>query len=243
MKIRQLPVLKRVIPSARKRFAALTWPGDYKIVRRHDALFLVNFRNFVDRELAFYGDFEREQIDLLLSNIRSRGCDLFVDIGANIGLYSVIVAQAGTAVVAFEPDPRNAAQLRANIFINRLVDRITVNEVAVSETSGTVNFRLFSDTSTGQSRVSTQRNYAVRSVSLDDFMAMNGQRLFLKIDIEGHELSAVAGMQRVLVTNQCFLQIESLSPNDEKLLQLMSANGYRRLRTIGYDHFFAKVGA
>ena len=237
MKLRQFPLLKRLIPSARKRFAALTWPGDFKIVRRHDALFLVNFRNYVDRELAFYGGFEREQIALLLGNMRTRGCDLFIDVGANIGFYSVIAARAGTEVIAFEPDPRNLAQLRANIFLNRLNDRVSVQELAVSEASGTVGFQFFSDTSTGQSHVSATADNTVKSVALDVFLAVKGRRLFLKIDIEGHELSAIAGMKRLLAENECFLQIESLAPNDERLRGVLSASGYRCLRSIGYDHF------
>lgn len=229
------------MPSVRKRLAALTWPGGFRVVQRHRSLFLVNFRNFVDREIAFYGDFEREQIDVLTSAIIERGADLFIDIGANIGLYSVIVARGGLDVMAFEPDTRNVAQLRANIFLNQIADRVTVHELAVSDRSGPVMFQPFPNSSTGQSHVSEAGTQEVKAVSLDDFLAIRDRRLFFKIDIEGHELAAVRGMRRLLETNRCFLQIESLAPNDARLHAMMRGSGYRLLRSIGYDHFYDRA--
>src|SRR6185312_5208358 len=92
MRFRDIPLLKRVIPSARKRIAAITWPGGFKIVRRHGVLLLLNYRNYVDRELLFYGRYEREQIDVLTAAMLHHGCDIFLDVGANIGLYSLITA-------------------------------------------------------------------------------------------------------------------------------------------------------
>src|SRR5690242_8054034 len=124
MRFRDIPLLKRLIPSVRKRIAAITWPGGFKIVRRHDVLLLLNYRNYVDRELLFYGRYERDQIDMLTSAMLRHGCDIFLDIGANIGLYSLIAATRRLAgeVIAFEPDARSLGALQANLLINGIAN-------------------------------------------------------------------------------------------------------------------------
>ena len=97
--------------------AALTWAGDFRVVRSNGAAFLVNFRNYVDRQIAFHGDYEAAQHDYFLGEMDRRRCDVFIDVGANIGLYSVLVARRPQPprIVAFEPDPRNYDQFRANL--------------------------------------------------------------------------------------------------------------------------------
>lgn len=81
----RVPILKRLYPSLKKRLARVFWRDGYSVVRSNSALFLVNYRNFVDRQIAFYDDYEAEQVEFLMNAMRERGCDLFLDIGANIG--------------------------------------------------------------------------------------------------------------------------------------------------------------
>src|SRR5437667_10987689 len=128
---RRIPVLKRLIPSIRKWVARMTWTDGFGVVRSRAARFLVNYRNYVDRQIAFYDDYESEQIAYLLEAIRHYGCTTFVDIGANIGFYSVHVAgeTSVSRLSAFEPDPRNVDQLRANLFLNGLSTRVEADRL------------------------------------------------------------------------------------------------------------------
>lgn len=240
MSLRDLPVLKRLIPSARKRIAALTWPGGFKVVRRHDVLLLLNYRNYVDRELLFYGKYEREQIAVLTSAMARHGCDLFLDVGANIGLYSLVVATRRLAqrVIAFEPDARSRAPLQTNLSINGVDSVVDVRAVALSDHDGTVRFRPDPGTSTCRSSVSTDGTLSIPCTRLDTMLPMAGERLFFKIDIEGHELAALAGMREVLERNRCFLQIESFAANAPALEQHMRELGYKRTHRIGDDHYY-----
>ena len=57
----RIPLLKRAIPSIKKRIAKATWQSGYAIRESNGALFLLNYRNFVDKQIAFYDDFEAEQ--------------------------------------------------------------------------------------------------------------------------------------------------------------------------------------
>jgi FkbM family methyltransferase len=237
-----VPILKRLYPSIRKRLAQIFWRGDYTIVSSGGALFLVNYRNFVDRQIAFYDDFEAEQIAYLMKAMGERGCDLFLDIGANIGLYSVRVGRAKLAqrLVAFEPDPRNVHQLGANLLINGLTGRVEVIAKAVSNRSGLVPFQFYADSSTGQSRV--DENSAVDSVGAiraDDYIQLRDGIIFAKIDVEGHELAVIEGMAETFCANRIFLQIESFPEQFEKLSKMLAAQAFHELHHIGDDHYFA----
>lgn len=73
--------------------------------------------------------------------------DLFGDIGANAGSYTVLAAAvAGARVVAVEPVPEAAERLRANLELNGVADRVAVHGVAITDAPGKVRFTADADT-------------------------------------------------------------------------------------------------
>jgi FkbM family methyltransferase len=237
---RRIPVLKRLIPSIRKCVARATWRGGFALVRSRTACLLVNYRNYVDRQIAFYDDYEAEQIKYLLARIRYYTCTAFIDIGANIGFYCVHVALETSVshLSAFEPDPRNFDQLRANLFLNKLSTRVETHRVAISDSAGKVVFEAFPDTSTGQSRVSEGGGNQVEAVRLDDVLAFKGAKLAIKIDIEGHEIVAVDGMLGLLAANHCLIQAEVYPLHLDGFSVRLASLGYREVHVIDHDHYF-----
>jgi len=239
--LERLPVFKRLIPSWRKRMAALTWAGGFKVVRSNGAAFLVNFRNYVDRQIAFYGDYETAQHDYFLGEMERRGCDVFIDVGANIGLYSVLVARTSKPprIVAFEPDPRNYDQFRANLLINGVTAKVETHRLAVSNRAS-VAFRMASASSTGESRVDATDPTAVQlpAVKLDEFLPLNNNTVFIKIDIEGHELDALTGMAGLLRVNRCFLQVECFAERLTQVTAFLTGAGFTGCHEIESDRFF-----
>ena len=238
----RVPILKRLYPTFRKRLAQIFWRSGYTVVSSNGALFLVNYRNFVDRQIAFYDDYEAEQIAYFIRAMGERGCELFLDIGANIGLYSVRVGRAGLAqrIIAFEPDLRNVHQLGANLLINGLTGRVEVVAKAVSNRSGTVPFQFYSDSSTGQSRINDGGAVdSVDAIRIDDHIQLRGGTIFAKIDVEGHETAVIEGMAETFRTNRVFLQIESFPEQFEKLSDMLLAHAFHDLHSIGDDHYFA----
>ncbi len=238
----RIPLLKRMIPSVKKRIARLTWWDGWAIRRLNGAVFLLNYRNVVDRQIAFYGDFEADQRRNLFSHIGASGCDLFLDVGANIGLYSILVAKRGLAdrVVAFEPDARVRVQMEANLLMNGLLSKVEIVAKAVSKETGSIQFLLSSGTVTGQSKVGGGAGaIRVATVHLDDFLDAAGLRVFIKMDIEGHELEAIKGMERILTTNKVFLQVECFAANTPSLDEAMAMLRMKRRHKIGHDHYFS----
>jgi len=241
----RIPVLKRLVPSLKKRVARARSLNGFCLRKSNGAVFLLNTGNFVDRQIAFYEDFESAQLAYLFAAMRRHGCDLFVDVGANIGFYSVEVALAGLAprILAIEPDPRNLLQLGANILVNRLVNRITVIPKAVSERAGTVSFRPGTDSSTGQSRIAEGAPVRIEGATLDEIIPGRDQRLFIKMDIEGHELAALRGMRDCASRNRIFLQVESFPANIAEVTSALAQLGMTHLKQIGDDHYFANFPA
>ena len=73
--------------------------------------------------------------------------DLFVDVGANIGSYTILAsAVCGARSIAIEPDPGTVQSLNRNIEANSIGDRVTVIEAAVGAAAGTVCFTIGQDT-------------------------------------------------------------------------------------------------
>jgi len=238
----RVPLLKRLVPSLRKRWAGLFWPGGFTVVRVRGARFLVNYRNFVDRQLAFYGGYEDAQLDYLLGAMTAARCDLFLDVGANFGLYSVLVAKVGAArrIVAIEPDPRSNAQHEANLLLNDLIGRVEILALAATDQSRAVPFVAGPATTTGQSRIAPSAGAAsVAGTRLDELIEVQGQTIFAKIDVEGHEREAVAGMAALFQGNRVFLQVESFDPSAVALTADLTRFGLVRVHGIGDDHYFA----
>ena len=238
----RIPLLKRLIPSVQKHIAKLTWWDGWAIRRSNGAVFLLNYRNFVDRQLAFYGDFEADRRCYLFSRIGESGCDLFLDVGANIGIYSVLAAKIGLAdrIVAFEPDVRNRVQMETNLLMNGLLSKVEVVAKAVSMKTGSIEFLPMPDTITGKSKVGGGVGaILVETVRLDDFLNASGLRVFVKMDIEGHELEAIKGMERLLAENKVFMQVECFVENTLSLDQAMLKLGMKRRHQMGDDHYFS----
>ncbi len=119
--------------------------------------------------------------------------DLFVDVGANVGSYTVLAsAVCGALSIAIEPDPGTGQWLKKNIETNSIGDRVTVIEAAVGAVAGTTRFTVGQDTT---NRVAANSDIATREVKiriLDEILA-NRAPVLIKIDVEGYEPQVVAG--------------------------------------------------
>jgi FkbM family methyltransferase len=231
----------RLIKSFRKRLAWLLWPTGYGVVRREGALFLVNLRHWAEKTLVTSGIFEREQLSYLLENINRRGSDAFIDIGANMGAYSIFVALRTRCktIIAYEPDRRSIDRLRANALLNGLSGTIESHAVAVSSSNGTVPFTYGPDSFDAISKVADGPNAGpVACVSLDEVVRFSGKQIVLKIDIEGHEGAALLGMRNLLSNNRCFIQVECFDENFAAAKATLESLGYRLVHEIGIDRYF-----
>jgi FkbM family methyltransferase len=156
------------------------------------------------QRLYYMGAFEQSRFDLLKTLVPVGGT--FVDVGANIGLYSCIMAEhvgGDGSVIAFEPMPECLEQLEKNIKLNNFKN-ITIKPVALSNNVGTLNLfvpPLHPGGSSGATQVWNPGDWKIAgNAAVNTLDALfNGDRLdLIKFDIQGHELQALEGAERVV---------------------------------------------
>ena len=217
----------------------------YFLCRYFGADFLISSTNVGGLEIsAKIGEYA--EIKYFMNACAALKPDAFIDIGANLGLYTCILMRNALVprVIAFEPDRRNRVHLRANLLINELLDKpIEIHEVALGAAPG--RFRLVPgpERDIGLSQIVEQANagegYEVEVVRLDDIVALSGQTLAIKIDIERYERKALAGMARTLRDNRGIVQIEVLEAREETVA-IMAAAGYRLAYEVEPNLVFRK---
>jgi FkbM family methyltransferase len=128
-----------------------------------------------------------------------------VDVGANIGLYSFLFSTligAKGSIVSFEPEPGLFGALQHNCKVNN-IQNISLYECAIGNDNGEIAFQR-SALNSGDNRIGNMNHdngsCKVRLARLDD--AVPDQHVdFVKIDVQGHELSVFTGMQNILASN------------------------------------------
>jgi FkbM family methyltransferase len=138
--------------------------------------------------------YERRERKLFCSAI-TPGCAV-LDVGANIGIYTLLAAKRGARVFAVEADPANAAKLRHHLDMNDLGQQVTVFEMAAIDREGTVLLHRNPSNSGGSSLTVGVGTVQVRGLTID---SLNLPPIDLcKMDIEGAELGALIGMRDIL---------------------------------------------
>ena len=175
---------------------------------------------FIQRRLYFLGDYEPEQVALWMK--LAAQANVIMDVGANVGVYSLAAAAANPAALihAFEPTPELTARLQTNIALNQF-DRIVVNSAAVGQQAGEIYLHYGGGKggmNEGMNYVSPTaaggRDRLVPVVSLDEFCEQNKIETvdLMKIDIEGHEYHALRGAENLLSQNRIrciFMELNS----------------------------------
>lgn len=145
--------------------------------------------------------------------------DLFLDIGANVGSYTVLAAGVRRARTwAFEPGDVAARQLRRNIEINGLGSLVTVHEIALGDHDGEAPFTVGLDT---MNRVAANGEADTRMVVCRRLDGVIGAQkpVMMKLDVEGFEKSVLWGARELLRRDSlAVVTLETVTPEMEGLL-------------------------
>lgn len=134
-----------------------------------------------------------------------------IDVGANIGLSTILLARLAKRVVAYEPSPPNLAFLRRNLELNGITN-VEVRAAAASSEPGTLRFHVAQFgagshvVASGHVSGGTIPAVDVPAVMLDDEVLP--PIAFIKIDAEGHEPDVLAGARRLLARERPLIYTE-----------------------------------
>lgn len=185
-----------------------------------------------------YGGYEEDELDLIKKLIKPG--DVILDIGANIGLFTVNCAMAtgvNGRVFSFEPEPVNFSFLKKNIALNKL-SNVTPFQMAVSSRQGECTFYV-NPLNKGDHRMYGDKAHTstitVPMTSIDAALKEHNVKVdMIKMDIQGAEMQALVGMKETLsaVDGPCLL-VEfwpyglKISESDPaELLALLESKGF-----------------
>ncbi len=225
----------------RRLFLFLGWQFWKRVVKTTIVVKLFNglrFRAYPDCQASSGVMYTRvpDSRDILFLRAHIREGTL-IDVGANVGLVTLLLADKVQHALLFEPNPIAAQRARENLALNRL--NFEVHELALSDTTGAVEFEDEGGVSTCNRTVSGFSTSAptrkVRCIQLDEFLAQQPLRFpitAVKIDVEGHENQVLAGMMKCLSHSRPRLvMFEYLQrTNLRETLRLFATAGYTVLQ-------------
>ena len=159
---------------------------------------------------------------------------LVLDIGANIGYFTLLMANHAKKVYAFEPESRNYQILEKNVKLNRL-SNVKLFNLAVAETRAKTTMHLC-DMNRGMHRIYASHwckegTIEVETVRIDDIIQ---DADFIKMDIEGSELGALKGMTKLLMKSDITMIMEFHPPSIEEY-GAKPRDIYDFMKSLGYN--------
>ncbi|NWG36456.1 FkbM family methyltransferase [Nitrososphaera sp.] len=250
-----MPILKNILGSLYKRGEHILAGHElekYRVIHdfnkwliqrlKSDSVEVNGYRMFVDwrdsLHLSINKSFEPFQTEIAKKMLRQG--DVAVDIGANIGYYSLLfAATVGSTgrVFAFEPDPYNFGLLRKNAEINNF-SNITMFDKAVSDTNR--QGKLYkSEYNLGDHRIfaldDDYKSIDIEVIRLDDVSELRDVKISLiKIDIQGSEGAAVTGMKQLIARQDRLVLMCEFIPSLIKGSGMEPESFLTMLRELGF---------
>lgn len=166
---------------------------------------------------VYCGLHEFEDMAFLLHLLRPD--DLFVDVGANIGSYTVLAGAAiGARCISVEPLPDTYRHLQHNIWLNGLKELVKAHNIGLGKEDGTLHFTTSQDTVNHVARsdeIDHGTTLVVKVSSLDTIL-VDDQPKLIKIDVEGFESNVIAGGSNTLSCENLDAVIMELNGSGER---------------------------
>jgi len=173
-----------------------------------------------------------------ISEIKPKEDQIIVDVGANVGYYTIVLAQKvgkNGKVIAIEPDPETFNILKKNCELNNLAN-VELHNVAISDQEGSLKF-FKSETHSGKSSLvpnSSSQTITVNSITLDNLLGKNFSQIhWLKIDVEGFEFFVLKGSASILpITQNILIEVHEeimrkQNQKPEELIKILTDSGFK----------------
>jgi FkbM family methyltransferase len=141
---------------------------------------------------------------------------MFVDVGANVGSYSILASsERGAKTISIEPIPTTFEVLKDNILLNDIKDKVTCRNIALGNMKSVLKFTKSLDTVNHVARAQDTDTVDVRVERFDDIIELQ-QPTLVKIDVEGYETDVLQGMSKALINEQLKVVIIELNGSGKR---------------------------
>lgn len=178
-------------------------------------------------------------------NTFNSGC-ILLDIGANIGLYSMYAAKKGASVVAIEPESQNYGLLNKNIYLNKLSDQISALNIGFGDSNGVEALyipeflagsalnNMGENVNWKKERFNPDFKQNVISFTVDSFLSKYPQFFptHLKIDVDGIERKIIEGAKDTLKDSrlrELMIELNTELHEDMEILAILNQSGFREI--------------
>jgi len=248
--INKIPIIKKIYSKI------------LNIVLQSKEGFVVNFKNIklyinikdpLDKIIFYKNGYEEKQIKFLSEWIRINKANIFIDVGANFGIYSLRISKLFKTlrIIAFEPVLTTFNKLRMNIKINNLEKKIKIFHVGLSNTNGlkrmvalkrrdyiqSGGFSFNIPKGKVKNEIITQYH---KSIIGDKVLKFKKKKIVIKIDVEGYENKVLLGIKNLLKNNKILLQIEIFNNNFKKINKLLLKYNFKLINKFHktFDYFY-----
>ena len=162
--------------------------------------------------------------------------DLFLDVGANLGSYTLLASSTvGSRSIAIEPHPHAMNRLRENVELNNISDRVKFVQKAVGPTQSKTRLTMNLDTMNHLLLDNFSENSSIEvDVETIDNICENSTPALVKMDVEGYEFFAIQGGNRVFNDFACkalIVEINSLQSryhvSSDEIMDLIKSFGFQ----------------
>ena len=223
--LRTHPLTKNRKYTAFMRF--VRWQIEYRVLQRKERIipWLNNGNHPMQTQLIlspgrhsatanyYVGLQEYEDMALVLHALRQG--DIMLDIGANIGAFTLLASSTGARVIAAEPSPDNTRYLEHHVAHNGIGAQVTVKQIGIGAEKGMLPFIEGRDSVCRIAMDGEKADIEVPVETLDD-MAQGEQPTLIKIDVEGFEPAVIAGGQATLSGNSPMIVITEANGQCER---------------------------
>jgi FkbM family methyltransferase len=205
---------------------------------------LSGFQRFSEFWSAWSNRPSSVECDFIARSLATGG--IAFDVGANVGMFTRLLATAADGVHAFEPVPKTFTTLQHNV---GGLPHVVLNQSALCEHDGQVQFQARGD-SPAESRLAVDAATAaitVQAETLDSYCARHriARIAFLKIDVEGGEVQVLRGASHMLSERRIDAMLLEIIPelltrmgtNIEELGTILSQSGYSIGDDLGHSNF------
>lgn len=194
----------------------------------------------------YVGLMEYEDMSFLLHYLQKD--DLFFDVGANVGVYTVLASKVrGSKTVCIEPLPSTYEKLKNNIQINRLDDVLSLN-IGLSYEKSKLYFTSDKDTMNSVALDTDVNKQEVNVDTLDNISDNYGIPKAIKIDVEGYETNVLKGGNKVLQSDKLQVIILELNGsgkkfgfNDDDIHNDLKKSGFQACTYNPFDRKIVKL--